>query len=324
VLVDAASRAAGRRFALTGSRAEALAAAQAVAARNPVRGRIVPLTELDLEFGVAERHDLASPYTFTLGGDCSNAVRIVTRSLALEGGSIDQLPRDATREASPSFPLYSAISIPVELDLAIVLDRSGLDPSSDPTTVNDPLRLATSESDPGFARVDSANWQAMVQAVEILLSRFSATPQRESVAVVSYSNFARTESGLESDYDTVIRRLHQVSNSGTAGGTNIGGGILQGLNALFGSNSRPWAYKVMVLITDGTHSKGSDPEAAADVARDQNIPIFTITFNDQADQAAMGSIALQTQGRHYGVTDADQLLAALDEIVRQLPVLLTH
>jgi hypothetical protein len=326
VAVDAASRAAGRRFAMTGSQDQALAVARTVVARNPVLGEPIPIEDRDLDFGIAERRNMASQYEFSVGGAHPNSVRLVTRSLSM-GLNRTIEPLFPVFGANMQFrPLRSAISTQIELDIALVLDRSGsMAYASDEPAVYPP---APRSAPPGWAFGQpvppNARWLDTIRATDAFFGKLSQSPQQEYLALVTYNNVARTDLALDDDYPLITSRLNELSQTFDAGGTNIGGGILQGLNALGGPAARPWANKVIVLMTDGIHNIGTSPLSAADVARAQNVPIFTITFSNEANQTTMRSVASRTRGAHFHAVDVNQLVSVFEEIARRLPTLLTR
>ncbi len=77
-------------------------------------------------------------------------------------------------------------------------------------------------------------------------------------------------------------------------------------------------------MSDGNHNTGTDPIVAAEQAVTNNIPIYTVSFSDEANQAVMQQIADMTGGRHYHAIDAAQLNAAFRSIARRLPSMLTQ
>ncbi len=124
IAVDAATRAAGYEYARTRSTDQAYIAARDMAARNRVAGGSLPLASSDLTYGVAYRPTGDSRYLFQQGGTNPNSVRIETRSLQ----------QNAAKVLKPLFPvpvpfgfkpLREAINMRTELDIALVIDRSG-------------------------------------------------------------------------------------------------------------------------------------------------------------------------------------------------------
>jgi Ca-activated chloride channel homolog len=326
VTVDAASRAAGRTYALTGDRDQALAAARDIADRNPVVGRVIPIETIDLEFGVSERTDANERYSFTPGGTDPNSVQIVTNSLANGVGGPIQ-PLFPLFGSSFNFrPVRSAISTQVELDVAVVIDRSGSMAYS--TTEVAAFPPAPRNAPPGWnfgqPVPPGARWLDTIAAVDAFVGELSSSPLRENVSLVTYNHNPRIDLPLSDNYASVGAALSSYSAAFQSGGTNIGGGISDGLQALGGTNARPWAAKVIVLMTDGIHNYGLSPERAASSAGSQGVLLYTVTFSDEADQARMQRVAARAGGKNFHAVSRSQLIEAFQSIARQLPTLLSR
>ena len=124
IAADASASAAGHVFAVTNDKKAARAAATAVAAKNRIGGKILPLQASDFEFGVATRASVNQPYNFTVAAT-GNSVRLTTRSLSTGVGG----------DIAPLFPLFGSViqfrpnrtstCTQLDLDIAIIMDRSG-------------------------------------------------------------------------------------------------------------------------------------------------------------------------------------------------------
>ena len=125
VAADAAARAGGREFAITGSKSSARSAARAVASRNRVAGVPLQLDDSDFVFGESVRSGVGSRYVFTPGGSNPNAVQITgRRSKGSLDGTIPLLMPSLLGISEFSVELMSE-STQIEVDVALVLDRSG-------------------------------------------------------------------------------------------------------------------------------------------------------------------------------------------------------
>ena len=110
-----------------------------------------------------------------------------------------------------------------------------------------------------------------------------------------------------------------------SGATNIGDEIFAGANALGDKKlARPWATRVMIVLTDGIHNTGTDPVYAAQVAAAENIQIYTIKFSAEADIARMQQVAAAGSGKHIHAATGAELAAAFAKIAHSLPTLLTY
>jgi secreted protein with Ig-like and vWFA domain len=118
--------------------------------------------------------------------------------------------------------------------------------------------------------------------------------------------------------------LNVYTNNCQSGPTNIGGGLRDAGNALVHSNARPWAVKVIVLMTDGIENRGPDSVSEAHRLAAEGIMIFTVTFAQEANQARMRQVAGAGGGNHYHANDAASLSQVFRDIARRMPTLVTR
>ena len=182
---------------------------------------------------------------------------------------------------------------------------------------------------PGWEFGDPAppicRWRDLQLAVNTFLSIVNSSALNEFVSLSSYSHVATTEVSLTTNYAAISAALQPYTDSFQAGATNIGGGINEGIGALFSSPlARPYAAKVIVVMTDGIHNAGTYPIGPAEAAAINGVLIFAITFSNEADQYLMQQVAARGGGRHFHANSAADLVNAFQEIARALPNLLTH
>ena len=120
-------------------------------------------------------------------------------------------------------------------------------------------------------------------------------------------------------------------------GTNQGSGLNQALDVFFNSGSDIYALKTIVLVSDGKpqcipSSSTCDSAVAfeglvaADAADDENVSIYSVSFNDTYDatQSAYMESLTRGYGRFYETPDANELEAILSEIAASIPVALVE
>lgn len=318
ICTDIATRAAGRTLAVTGSEDEAISAAQQLARLNPVVNLPVRLTKDDLVFGVSTRESESARYLFQPGKN-PNAVKLRTDSFAASN----------TPVLFPSMglpvqfrPVKSAISTQAELDLALVLDRSGsmVFTAAEPSQSVFPMGWS-----PGLPVPLNSRWIDTVVSVDLLLQQLVTSCLSERVALASYSSTATFDVKLTDQYSSIYEQLIAFSQQFEGGATNIGDGIVAGINALNEKKTaRSWASRVIILMSDGNHNTGLDPLQAAQLAASQHITIYTISFSDEANQELMSQIATTCCGTHYHASSREQLSLAFQEIASRLPLLVTY
>ncbi len=127
-------------------------------------------------------------------------------------------------------------------------------------------------------------------------------------------------------------------------GTSQGAGIDEAVDMLTTSSiGNPFSTKVIILISDGypqcvyTASDSALQEAceadreqyaydAADWAAENNIHIFSVSYNETADatQSAVMEALVRGKGRFYETPDPSELPAILDEIAQTIPIALVQ
>ncbi len=139
-------------------------------------------------------------------------------------------------------------------------------------------------------------------------------PPAFRVGIQSFSGTVRVVSVPLLDRAGLERSLSGIS---PGPGTAIGDALSSALRTLSGE---PSAASVVILLTDGNNTAGSvDPSAAAALAKERGIPIFTVTVGSGAapagsgvhaaapNKALLGAIASTTGGATYSATSASQL-----------------
>lgn len=328
---DAATRAAGYALATTGQQVEARFAAREATARNLVAGQQTVLRNQDIVFGVARRSGIDSRYQFSPGGNNVNAVQVLARRDSASGSGAVSLILPTFGAVTEFEPNQLAISSQVELDIALVLDRSGSMAYGD---YEDSGYRASQGLGPEIAPADwwfgdpapsGSRWLALVDGVHVFINELGNSPQIEHLALASYASDAKRETSLGTVYSDVTDAMNPYTQSMREGATNIGGGIYAGIDALQeASYGRPWAVKVIVLLTDGRHNTGLDPVGAAQYAAQQGITVYTVTFSQDADQGRMQTVASEGGGIHFHASRDRDLIDAFKKIAKSLPTLLVQ
>jgi len=322
---DAASRATGREFMFSNNVNGARARGRDAANRNLIGGKPLQLANSDFVFGQAARAGISNRYSFSPGGFNPNAVEVTAKRTtgSLDGPLKVLMPTPfAISEVESS---QTSRSNQIEVDVVLVIDRSGsMAYASNEPAVFPPIPAAapTGWLFNGPAPFPS-RWRDAVTAVDVFLFELAASPINELVGLVTYNGNTSIDQTLTSDYNAIRLALNNYTVFFQSGSTNIGGGIADGQNCFAISATRPVAAKVMIVLTDGIDTVGSDPIEEAEYAADQQIMIFTITFSDEADQATMQSVASSALGKHYHATNLASLSLIFKDIARQLPVLIS-
>lgn len=325
IATDAAARAAGRDLITTGSTTTARTRAKQLALLNTVAGRGLKLSSSDIQFGTSIRQ-AGGRYNFSPSFFTPNAVRIAShRDNQNADGKIPLLMPSVLGTSSVA-TTQEAISTQMEVDVSLVIDRSG-SMAYAANEVNGLLPVPAL-APPGWQWGDpvppGSRWLDVVAAVNVFASELTSSPGSEQLSLSTYSDTALTNVSLTTNYGMILGAMNIYTMSFGHGATNIGGGITEGTAALkFSPSQRAGAAKVLVVMTDGIHNTGLDPIIAAQATASSGIMIFTVTFSDEADQTRMQQVATIGSGRHYHATNSAQLTAVFRDIASSLPTLLT-
>ena len=165
-------------------------------------------------------------------------------------------------------------------------------------------------------------WQELVEAVDVFLGVLELTDQEEQVSLASYATTASLDLRLVKEFDLVRSKLEEL---GPNGWTAIGDGMNEGIPSLLDSYARPFAAKTLVVLTDGVHNRGADPEdVALDLVNQYDVTIHTVTFGVGADRDKMKRVSDIGGGEHYHAANGDQLNSIFEEIANNLPTIVVQ
>jgi hypothetical protein len=185
---------------------------------------------------------------------------------------------------------------------------------------------------PELANTPLQPMQAVKDAVGELAATIDELKSMDHVSLEIYGTTARHEVNLTGDVYAVSNRLKQMQAGHYDVWTNIGGGILRGIEELHSTRARPIARKVMFLLTDGianvaceTCSGGDEAGGRAytlqmaETAASKGIQIFTVSVGSGSDIALMEEIATIGRGEHFHAEGSiEQYSAQLDMIFQHL------
>lgn len=328
IATDSAARSAGRMLAISGSQEQAMIFGRDAASRNTIGSQPLMLDDSDFEFGRSQRTSLGSRYMFSplQAGQFPSAVRLNGRRTSDSPSGPVNLFAPRLLSIGSFEPTHRAISTQLELDVALVVDRSGSMAYADDEVAG--LAFPPPSAPPGWnfgqPAPPASRWLNVVDAVQAFLDEMTATPLLEQVGLATYSPTASLDVPMTSNYQEIMNSLDTRTQSFQYGATNIGGGLMEGINLFSTQQARPWATKVIVLLTDGVHNTGTEPISLTDEAREAGITIFSVTFSDEAEQIRMQRVAQQTGGTHIHAQTGADLVQAFRDIAHRLPTLLTQ
>ena len=206
----------------------------------------------------------------------------------------------------------------VNTDICLVLDRSGsMKRNAQTGTLADGDRCQPPKQ--------NSRWAALEDAVNTFIDIIEVSPAIPKVAMVSFSSDhsqCEVESvGAETDVPLVYTEdLHRITTAmedrsarPMIGDTDIALGIQVGQSVLTSADSRPTAFKFMIVMTDGGYTE-DDPVPYAEIAAAHDIQVHTITFSDAANTVDMISVANAGNGVHYHAETTEDLIAVFKEL----------
>lgn len=315
---DASARAASRTLSLEQDAAAAIAKGKLTATQNVVAGTNFELADEDITLGVASRPGNTGRFVFLPGGAALNSAQV--RARRTEGSPAGKVNLFFGRLlGTDSFePVINSTSTQIDRDIVLVIDRSGSMSFLDDVDGFQPGFVACQPA-PAVCR-----WRGLIAAMFAFLEELDATPQTELVGLATYNETGTSDVQLSDDYGDILNKLNETTDQFCGGATGIGRGMIEGIDILANQgNDRPFASKVLVVLTDGVHNRGVPPENIAVDAAAANATIFTVTFSDFAEQDRMIEVADIGNGQHFHAPSSDELDDVFRAIARTAANLIT-
>ena len=200
-------------------------------------------------------------------------------------------------------PIQTATGSASVRDIALVLDRSG--------------SMRARDAGGGQSRRD-----ALISAVNAFITEIEQSSPLTQISLTTYASNASRDLELTPNLNRV---RNQVNRLPARGATNIFRGLRLGNDSLIQDrNSRPFAAKTIVVMTDGNFNVGGSPVPSANIAAANGHTIHTVTFSRGANQNIMREVARIGDGIHLHADNAADLNGAFREIARTISVVLTE
>lgn len=174
-----------------------------------------------------------------------------------------------------------------------------------------------------------------IEAAKDVAAQFVSSRKNDNIGLTIFAGESFTQCPLTIDHAVMLNMLNAVKcdialNGIIEDGTAIGMGIANGVSRLKDSKAKS---KVIILLTDGSNNSGEiSPEAAAEIAKEFGVRIYTIgvgtnsetapfPYGDQVvnvpveiDEATLRKIAEITNGKYYRATSKESLSEIYSEI----------
>lgn len=212
-----------------------------------------------------------------------------------------------------------------------------------PTWVGDPVPLPQEGRDLMLA-VDisksmqeedmetSGGYATRIAAVKAVVGEFIEKRMGDRIGLILFGQQGYLQTPLTFDTQTVNKQLQEAQLGFAGNATAIGDAIGLSIKRL---RDRPAESRVVILLTDGANTAGTDPREAADIAAEANIRIHTVGVgadsklvrgffgtqrvnpSSDLDEETLTYIANATGGQYFRARDPAELLSIynyLDEL----------
>jgi Mg-chelatase subunit ChlD len=316
----------------TGTYNTPLEVAQYIPSKNTVMGSQALIEDRHVQIGRAKMSS-SGKLVFTANASPRNAVKVTVGT----GDGFAMQPQSLLFPFQMSMSRFSiqqeSISAKLEHDICLVLDRSG---------------SMRSNKGPGrypyhpdrtrpywfyYPHPTDSRWGAVINAINPLVESLNETPMTEKCSIVTFGsgmswadwswNTSDTNVEPTTHYENLFSTMQALGESKPMhGGTHISAGMDRALDLLTGPQSRDFAFKTMVVLTDGNENSGSNAEAAAVRAAEAGVTVHTITFASTLGFSTMQRTAEAGGGSAYWAPDEETLREIFKEIGSAPPVAL--
>jgi Ca-activated chloride channel family protein len=163
-----------------------------------------------------------------------------------------------------------------------------------------------------------------LDGVKRVIGDFIARRHGDRIALILFGTRPYVQVPFTQDLDTAQQLLDQTQVGMAGQQTAIGDTIGLAIKTLENSAAQ---QKILILLTDGNDTASRvPPEHAADIARQNDIAIYTVGVGDPAasgenrvDLAVLKTVASTTHGQFFRAEDGAQLQAIYADIDRLVP-----
>ncbi len=216
-----------------------------------------------------------------------------------------------------------------------------------PTWVGEPVNLPQDRRDLMLAVDISGSMQEQdmlvnqgytdrITAVKVVVGDFIQKRAGDRIGLILFGQQGYLQTPLTYDAKTVGQQLHEAQLGFAGNATAIGDSIGLAIKRLRG---RPAESRVLILLTDGANTAGSDPLQAAEIAAEAEIRIHTVGVgadevikkglfgrsrrinpSTDLDEKTLSAIADKTGGKYFRARNPNELQQIYAEIERLEPI----
>ncbi len=291
---DAATKAASETLARTQNVEQAIARGKEIARENLVAGQGLELDAADFTFGNS-RQLSNDRFDFRENERPINSVEVRGKRTASSRSGPVGLFFGALLGSKTFSPEELSRATFVERDLVVVVDRSG--------------------------SMQGQKFKDLKRAMQTFVNTLQSANLKTRLGLASYSSDATEDVALTADLSQTTSAMSRMQ---VGGATSISRGMLAGSNIMRLARSGEIVERVMIVMTDGLHNTGPEPEPVAIGLASQGIVIHTIGFGADADVARMKRIAQIGHGDSFQANDGKQLNKIFRELAMTLSTVITE
>lgn len=257
------------------------------------------------------------------------------------------LPEQASNQQAIRVPFFAALQhlnqaqtqgASKQLSLALIMGLIWLcllTAAARPNWIGDPVALPQERRDLMLAvdismsmrEVDMqvrGGYTNRITAVKAVVGDFIQQRAGDRIGLILFGEQAYLQTPLTHDTQTVNQQLQEAQLGIAGNATAIGDAIGMAIKKL---RDRPAESRILVLLTDGANTAGSDPSQATNIAAEANIRIHTVGIGaqsrgrgNQLDEKSLTMIANNTGGRYFRARNPSELQQIYAELDRLEPM----
>lgn len=144
-----------------------------------------------------------------------------------------------------------------------------------------------------------------LSAAKNVIEKFVNSRKGDRIGLVTYSGEAYTVCPRTVDHNLLLTQLRKANGNDLLQGTAIGIGLGTAVAQMKGDSTES---KAIILLTDGTNNSGDvSPEDAANLAKSENIRVYTIGVGTNG-MAPMPGNSLLGMGGFYAPVEIDEII----------------
>jgi len=170
-----------------------------------------------------------------------------------------------------------------------------------------------------------SGYATRITAVKAVVGDFIENRVGDRIGLILFGQQGYLQTPLTFDTQTVKQQLDEAQLGFAGNATAIGDAIGLAIKTL---RDRPAESRVLILLTDGANTAGTDPNEAMKIADEANIRIHTVGIgaprrgrpSADNDERLLSDIATRTGGEYFRARDPNELQTIYAQLDRLEPM----